>query len=371
MDGPKFWEPITVPVVFHILYQNDSEKLSQELLLAQLDQLNQDFAGETISKTGPERDVDGRFAALKADTKIKFCVPAPGSLNEDYATPFIYRQLDSIFNNGLNRIKRAELGSEAITPRRCLNIWITPLKKNIAGFAQFPGGRAGMDGIIIDPAYILGAPGEIRKFNKGKTLTHLIGNYLGLRPLWTDRNCLDDGIADTPVHNLPNRGRSAAGHVSLCDGNPLEMTMNFMDSGRDSELSMFTEGQARWMRAVLDREGPRGRLPRVEVECDYVPAPELAGKSLNNNLNLVNADGPPRVFPNPTNAQTRIVLPGAERTIEELVVLNVKGSVVYRLPTEQPTSSVNLNVTGWPKGIYFIMLSATDGQSYTNKITVL
>ena len=371
MDGPDFWEPITVPVVFHVLYQADSDRLSEELLLAQLDQLNQDFAGETTSNTAEERDVDGRFAAIKADTKINFCVPAPGSLNDDYTTPFIYHQIDSVFNNGLNRIKRAELGSEAVSSRRCLNIWITPLKNNIAGFAQFPGGRAGKDGIVIDPAYILGSPTVIRKYNQGKTLTHLVGNYLGLRPLWTNRDCLDDGIADTPVHNLPNRGRSAAGHVSLCDGNPLEMTMNFMDSGRDSELSMFTEGQARWMRAVLDREGPRGRLPRVEVECDYLPAPALAGKSLITKTDVTNMAGPPKVFPNPASNRARVVLPGAERSVKELIVLDIKGSIVYRLPAGKTASTIELDLTSWPNGIYFIKLLATDGQTYTNKITVL
>ena len=35
-------------------------------------------------------------------------------------------------------------------------------------------------------------------FNKGRTATHEIGHWLGLRHLWGDAECGDDGISDTP-----------------------------------------------------------------------------------------------------------------------------------------------------------------------------
>ena len=94
----------------------------------------------------------------------------------------------------------------------------------------------------------------------GKTLTHLVGSYLGLTELWGKGRCQDDRVADTPVHNAPNHRCPGKGHLTFCEKGAYEMTMNFMDNTYDQCMYMFTNGQALRMQAVLSPDRPRSLL---------------------------------------------------------------------------------------------------------------
>ncbi|HMP32402.1 MAG TPA: M43 family zinc metalloprotease, partial [Saprospiraceae bacterium] len=96
--------------------------------------------------------------------------------------------------------------------------------------------------------------------HSGKTLVHLMGVYLGLQALWTNLECADDGVEDTPIHNAPNSSCYGQGHISLCPGNPMEMVGNFMDSNPDDCAYMFTKGQVARMHATLGELGYRSHL---------------------------------------------------------------------------------------------------------------
>ena len=68
-----------------------------------------------------------------------------------------------------------------------------------------PGGPVATDGIVIDYRYFGTGGTAIAPYDEGRTLTHLVGNYLNLHDLWNDvSRCSDDEVADTPVHNGPN-----------------------------------------------------------------------------------------------------------------------------------------------------------------------
>jgi hypothetical protein len=119
-----------------------------------------------------------------------------------------------------------------------------------------PGGPSATDGIVLDYRF-LGSLGTVKApYDQGKTLTHLVGNYLGLNDLWGNGHCADDLVDDTPPHNAPNFGCPGYRHISTCDDNPVEMTMNFMDNTDDACMYMFTAGQVRRMRAALGESGP-------------------------------------------------------------------------------------------------------------------
>ena len=86
-------------------------------------------------------------------------------------------------------------------PTSYLNIWVCNLGDGLLGYAQFPGGPAKTDGVVI--LYTaFGTKGAAKApFNKGRTATHEVGHFLNLRHIWGDRNdCTgNDLVADTPA----------------------------------------------------------------------------------------------------------------------------------------------------------------------------
>src|ERR687897_743211 len=63
-------EPITIPLVVHVVYNDDSEKISDEQIESQITVLNQDFAA-TNPNTANVPDV---WAGFVADTNIRFAL---------------------------------------------------------------------------------------------------------------------------------------------------------------------------------------------------------------------------------------------------------------------------------------------------------
>lgn len=60
-----------------------------------------------------------------------------------------------------------------------------------------------------------------------------------------------------PLHNAADFGCLPAGHRSTCTGQPIEMTMNYMDYIDDACMYMFSLGQRTRMLAVFASDGPR------------------------------------------------------------------------------------------------------------------
>ena len=110
---------------------------------------------------------------------------------------------------------------------------------------------------MIDSRYF-GLSGQANyPYNLGRTATHEVGHWLNLRHIWGDATCGNDLVADTPVHNGPNYGAPAYPHYSTCSGQPVEMTMNYMDYTDDRGMYMFSNGQKSRISAVFASGGPR------------------------------------------------------------------------------------------------------------------
>ena len=98
-----------------------------------------------------------------------------------------------------------------------LNIWVCSLSAGLLGYAQFPGGPAKTDGVVIlNTAF--GTTGTAKApFNKGRTATHEVGHWLNLRHIWADTmGCGgSDHVSDTPNAAGPNIGQASlpAHHV--------------------------------------------------------------------------------------------------------------------------------------------------------------
>jgi hypothetical protein len=68
--------------------------------------------------------------------------------------------------------------------RSYLNIWVCNTVPGLTGYATFPGSDRAVDGIVIRYD-AFGTTGKVSApFNLGRTLTHEVGHWMGLKQLW-------------------------------------------------------------------------------------------------------------------------------------------------------------------------------------------
>src|SRR5215207_9170493 len=248
---------ITIPVVVHVVYKRAAENISKGQIRSQLKVLNRDFRG-----TNPDRsNVPDPWKSLVGDAKIEFALAKkdPRGRPTDGITR-TETELDAFPASG-DPVKKKSAGGVAAWPtNRYLNIWVCNLADGLLGYAQFPGGPARTDGVVILYS-AFGSQGTVRPpFNKGRTATHEVGHFLGLRHIWGDRNdCSgNDFVADTPPARAANTGKPKFPHVTCNNGPSGDMFMNYMDYVDDTAMFMFTAGQVARMNATL--AGPRKKL---------------------------------------------------------------------------------------------------------------
>lgn len=247
---------VTVPVVVHVVYKRAADNISDAQVASQIDVLNADYGAANTDLA----NVPAPWKSLAGNAKIKFKlakVDAGGA-----QTTGIVRQRTTADGFGQdNSVKfAAKGGSDAWNTKKYLNIWVCELEGGLLGYAQFPGGPAATDGVVIrNTAFgtegIAAAP-----FNLGRTATHEVGHFLNLRHIWGDtEDCSgSDLVSDTPRQQLPNYGEPDFPHVSCNNGPNGDMFVNYMDYVDDKAMFMFSVGQIARMRATL--AGPRKDL---------------------------------------------------------------------------------------------------------------
>lgn len=199
-------------------------------------------------------------STIAADSEIQFCLAQRSPTGA--ATTVITRTYTTTSSwSTNNRVKNPSFGGVAPwNASQYLNIWVCVLSNGVLGYAQFPGGSASTDGVVIDYRYFGTTGTATAPYNKGRTATHEVGHYLNLRHIWGDATCGSDLVNDTPVHNAANYGCPAVNHKSTCTRTPVEMTMNYMDYTDDACMYMLTNDQKTRMRAVLAAGGARVSL---------------------------------------------------------------------------------------------------------------
>ncbi|MBL8001237.1 MAG: T9SS type A sorting domain-containing protein [Flavobacteriales bacterium] len=246
---------VTIPVVFHVVYRTAAENISDAQIQAQVAQLNADFA-RLNSDAG---NTPSAFTGVAANTQIQFCL-AQRDPNGN-ATNGIVRKSTTVTSWSTNDAVKytAQGGDNAWPASSYLNIWSCNLGSGLLGYAQFPGGTAATDGVVLLYSSIgsLSAPGTSAPYNYGRTATHEVGHWLNLRHIWGDATCGSDLVNDTPTHNTANYGCPTYPHLSTCSGAPVEMTMNYMDYTDDGCMNMFSAGQSTRMNALFATGGAR------------------------------------------------------------------------------------------------------------------
>jgi hypothetical protein len=247
---------LTISVVVHVVYRTPEENISNEQIESQIVVLNEDYQGKNkdISK------VPNPFKPVIGNAGIQFVLATTDPLGNP--STGITRTETSIrsFSTKNNIKSQSSGGHDAWDTERYLNIWVASLVDGVLGYSQFPGGPKATDGIVV-MSNAFGTVGSVKEpFNKGRSLTHSIAQYLDVRNIWGDRiDCTgNDFVKDTPRQQGPNYGKPSFPHISCGNGPNGDMFMNFLDSVDDDSMYMFTKGQVERMHRTL--QGPRKKL---------------------------------------------------------------------------------------------------------------
>ncbi len=246
-----------IPVVVHVVWNTPQQNISDAQINSQIDVLNRDFRrtnADVNSTPAP-------FLPLTTDARIEFFL-ANVDPNGAPSTG-INRRQTTVASFGSNDAVKAQAtgGADAWPADRYLNIWVCQLGGGLLGYAQFPGGPAATDGVVILHSAFGTTGTAAPPFHLGRTATHEIGHWLNLNHIWGDdgTGCSGtDNIADTPNQAGANTGTPAFPHVSCSNGPNGDMFMNYMDYVDDPAMFMFTAGQVARMQACLD--GPRSSI---------------------------------------------------------------------------------------------------------------
>ncbi|WP_299782192.1 T9SS type A sorting domain-containing protein [uncultured Formosa sp.] len=267
---------ITIPVVVHVIHNGDNygveENITDTQVQSQLTVLTEDFrrmAGTLGYNDNP----------VGADLEIEFVLAQQ--------TP------DGCPTNGINRV---DMGQENWStddiedivkpatiwdPTQYMNMWsVSFTRTDLLGYAQFPSssqlkgldedeGNATTDGVVcsynsfgsID--YDDGSFTLIKTYNRGRTMTHEVGHFFGLRHIWGDGDCtVDDYVTDTPLAGDSNSGCPIIDTCTTKDETEVvyDMVENYMDYTNDVCMNIFTQGQKERVLAVLENSPRRKEL---------------------------------------------------------------------------------------------------------------
>ena len=273
----------TIPIIFHIFTDGSgSDNVSATIVQNQVAQLNLDY-----------RNLAGSGFAVAADVEIEFCLAMKDEAGNLLAEPGINRITS--YGQGPFTDTQFESSMKAATvwnPNDYFNVWVASLSGGLLGYAQFPsnsglagmpanGGAANTDGCVIlnsslgsvaNPQGSAAAP-----YNKGRTLTHESGHWLGLRHTWGDGGCsVDDFCNDTPLS-----GGSNYGCPNTVSCGSADMVENYMDYSDDACMDTYTQDQTDRMRTVMTVSTRRASLA-ASTKCQVAVGDDAGIASITN-----------------------------------------------------------------------------------------
>jgi hypothetical protein len=260
----------SIPIVVHVVFNTAAQNISDAQIQSQIAVLNRDYR----LKNSDVPSIPAPFKPLAADARIEFALATTDPAGN--ATGGITRTQTShaSFTDDDGIKSAASGGADPWPADKYLNVWtaprITSAQGDLLGYAQFPGGPAATDGVVILHTAFGTSGTAAPPFNLGRTATHEIGHWVNLRHIWGDdgNGCNgSDFVDDTPNQAGPNFGTPGFPHATCNNGPNGDMFMNYMDYVDDAAMFMFTTGQVDRMQAALD--GDRSSIGTIAI----VPGP--------------------------------------------------------------------------------------------------
>lgn len=336
---------IYIPVVVHVIHDGDAygvnENITDEQVQSQITVMNQDFR-KMVGTPG------FNVNAVGADTQVEF----------------VLAKVDPNGNptNGINRVNlcQASWSTGAINSTvKPTTIWDATLYMNmwsvnfsdssLLGYAQFPesslGGldtaaqNASTDGVVAGYRFFgsssLTTGAFQAPFDKGRTMTHEVGHFLGLRHIWGDNSACPttntindkDFVADTPAAAGANGGCPAG--TNTCPTNPgNDMIENYMDYTDDTCMNIFTNGQKTRITTVMNNSPRRSTL---KTSVKDVAIPLFANDAEVKIENLCGGVEPSCTTPNPAAPAKSVLLynRGTSNLTSATLSYNMNGGTNY------------------------------------------
>ncbi|MEM1119090.1 MAG: zinc-dependent metalloprotease [Bacteroidota bacterium] len=359
-----------IPIIFHVLYQNEQQRVSEQQLLAQVEALNRDFGLENSGNFTHQALERENFNSTSERIGLRFCLPQLGG-DSTAINYYSVNQSTWQFDNAMKDPARA--GVRPWNPQQFLNVYVVDLHDTlaVAGYAQMPEAADSTDAIVLDYRFVAGSDAP---YDLGRTLVHLVGNWLGLYSIWGEYPCdpRGDRVYDTPNHNAPNLGCPPYRHVSTCYQKKLvtEQTMNFMDSSDDACVSMWTTGQKYRLFACL--QATRSGVLQHNYTC--LPTSELLAESEARStearpLAIILSDQV-QVFPNPSNDYVQVALDLKNSRPVRIELSDLTGKRLFEKTNVLPTETVPIKTTAWQSGIYILTVSQNGQTLHAEKLAI-
>lgn len=362
-----------IPVVVHIVYNTPEENLADSVIFNQIQTLNEDYR-RLNADTSNTRDT---FNTIVGDAYIEFQLAMfdPAG-NPTTGITRTYTDVTSFLGSGTlpaDGVKSSSTdGVDPWDQSRYLNIWVCDMSlfgsPFVLGYATPPadlphwpaGSTDGLsDGVVIqyeafgsnNPNPLDLGTGPLDVY--GRTATHEIGHYLGLRHIWGDGDCTEeDGVDDTPNAAAESNqdcnfsSNTCVDNIGLLGDLP-DMVENYMDYSAESCQNSFTQGQVDMMRNILE-----------VYRYDLINGNPAIGFEEESHTHF-------SVYPNPANGN--VMIANFESENIQISIVTETGQLVQ---TMLLSSYDELSVEGLTAGIYFISFQS-DNTSEVKKLVVL
>lgn len=357
----------TIPVVVHIVHNTTEENLPDSVIIDQIRVLNEDY-----NRLNPDTvNMRADFDIVKGNPRIEFKLaqidpngqPTTG-ITRTFTNTTSFGSIAFLSGDmsDLEKVKStADGGIDPWDQSRYLNIWVCDM--SLFGFTALlgyatppaglpnwpPGSTGGLgDGVVIQyQAFGSNNPNDIGAgvVIKGRTTTHEVGHYLGLRHIWGDGDCTaEDGIDDTPNADAQSNTDCDPSKNTCTDNiqsvDLPDMIENYMDYSSEDCQNSFTALQVSLMHGVLE-------LQRYDLVHGNPASIE------ENAIEFV-------LYPNPAQDFVEIK---SSAEIDEIQIMDITGKTI-----QVDFFNNQIDVRAFKTGVYFIDAYTKEGQKITRRL---